>query len=201
MIERTETVRLFVAVPLPDTLKAEIGAAMSGLKQRLSFRKWVHPDDLHITLKFIGEAPPSAIGAIETALERVAARSTPFPLALAGIGTFGAGPAPRVLWLGLGGRLEPLKALQSDVERQLASLGYEPEGRPYAPHITLARQYGGSAPMPREALKDAAGLGPEADADTPPRQWTVDRIALYRSHFGRSPMYEPIRTVAFYAGG
>lgn len=169
---------------------------MNSLKRQLPFKKWVHPDDLHITLKFIGEVAPSAVPAIETALARIAARSNPFALKLSGAGTFGAPQAPRVLWAGLGGKLQPLKSLQADVESELAELGYEPENRPYSPHITLARQYSGTEPARKDEL---AGLfRPEGDT---PLEWTADRLVLYRSHFGRTPMYEPIRTVVFHAGG
>ncbi|MDF2714796.1 MAG: 2-5 ligase [Paenibacillus sp.] len=188
--------RLFVAVPIPAELKAKAGAAMNGLKRQLPFKRWVHPDDLHITLKFIGDVAPSTVPAIETALERIAARSNPFALQLSGAGTFGAPQAPRVLWAGLGDKLQPLKSLQADVESQLAELGYEPENRPYSPHVTLARQYSGTGPARKDAL---AGLfRPEGDS---PLEWTADRIVLYRSHFGRTPMYEPIRTIVFHAGG
>ncbi|TMV45405.1 RNA 2',3'-cyclic phosphodiesterase [Paenibacillus mesophilus] len=192
----SEQPRLFVAVPIPAELKAKAGATVNGLKRQLPFKKWVHPDDLHITLKFIGEVAPSAVPAIETALARIAARSNPFALQLSGAGTFGAPQAPRVLWAGLGGKLQPLKSLQADVESELAGLGYEPENRPYSPHITLARQYSGTEPARKDAL---AGLfRPEEDT---PLEWTADRLVLYRSHFGRTPMYEPIRTIVFHAGG
>lgn len=192
----SEQARIFVAVPIPAALKAKAGEAMNGLKRQLPFKKWVHPDDLHITLKFIGEVALVSLPAIETKLERIAARSNPFPLQLLGAGTFGAPQAPRVLWAGLGGSLQPLKSLQADVERELAELGYEPESRPYSPHVTLARQYSGTEP----ARKDAPGGLFRPDGDNP-YEWTADRIVLYRSHFGRTPMYEPIRTIVFHAGG
>ncbi|PYI57392.1 RNA 2',3'-cyclic phosphodiesterase [Paenibacillus flagellatus] len=188
--------RLFVAVPIPSGLKAQVAAAANGLKKTLPFKKWVHPDDLHITLKFLGEVVPSSVAAVEAELERIAARSTPFPLRLQGAGTFGAPMAPRILWVGLAGKLQALRDLQADVERQLAPLGYPTEDRPYSPHVTLARQYAGGAPARKDAVR---GLFP-ADAE-PPLEWAADRIVLYRSHLGRTPMYEPVRTIAFHAGG
>lgn len=193
----SEQPRLFVAVPIPAELRAAAAAAVAAMKARLPFKKWTHPDDLHITLKFIGETASASLPAIETELERVAARSGPFPLRLSRIGAFGAPQAPRVLWAGLDGELRKLKSLQADVERQLAAIGYEPENRPYSPHVTLARQYAGNEPARKEWLDDSPFLSDGESAFA----WTADRLVLYRSHLGRSPMYEPLRTIAFHAGG
>ncbi|MDF2720738.1 MAG: 2-5 ligase [Paenibacillus sp.] len=191
-----ESPRLFVAIPVPAELKGSVGTMLSGLKRQLPFKRWVHPDDLHITLQFIGEVAPESQPAIEAALERIAARFSPFTLQLTGAGTFGAPQSPRVLWAKIGGQLQPLRALAADVEGQLADLGYEPENRPYSPHVTLARQYSGSTPIRKESYN-----GLFASASSPSYEWTADRLVLYRSHFGRSPMYEPLRTIAFHAGG
>lgn len=171
---------------------------MEQLRQVQSYKRWVHPEDLHLTLKYIGDVPTAFIPAIETELEKVAARSNPFPLRLHGAGTFGLPHSPRVLWAGLGGAVEKLKQLQADVEGQMATLGYPPENRSYSPHITLARQYSGDAPAQEEELAVLFRLDIE---DGSALQWSVDRIVLYRSHLGRTPMYEPIRTIVFHAGG
>lgn len=194
--QSSEHPRLFVAVPIPSELKAKVGAVVNGLKRQLPFKRWVHPDDLHITLKFIGEVAHVSMPAIEAELARIAARSNPFSLQLSGAGTFGAPQSPRVLWAKLDGQLQPLKALQADVERQLAELGYEPESRPYSPHVTLARQFSGTEPAHKDALNGLFSPGGQS-----PLEWTADRLVLYRSHFGRTPMYEPLRTIAFHAGG
>ncbi|GAA3402338.1 RNA 2',3'-cyclic phosphodiesterase [Paenibacillus hodogayensis] len=190
--------RLFVALPIPTDRQANIEAEMTALKRnsQFAFKKWVHPADLHITLKFIGDVPDEAASLIEAALERVAARSTPFPLRLLGAGTFGLTPSPKVLWIGVGGKQEPLRSLQSDVEQELSALGYAPEQRPYAPHITVARQYAGQAPASLEGLEK---LFP--DEAGPAHEWAADRLVLYRTRLGAVPMYEPVRTIAFHAGG
>lgn len=198
IIAASEMHRLFIAVPLPAVLQNKAAEAMDRLRQVQSYKKWVHPEDLHLTLTFIGDVPPASIPAIETELEKIAARSNPFPLRLHGAGTFGLPHSPRVLWAGLDGGMEQLRRLQADVEGQMAALGYPPEKRPYSPHITLARQYAGDAPALEEA--PAALFRPD-DADGSALAWIADRIVLYRSHLGRTPMYEPVRTVVFHAGG
>lgn len=200
MNEQSGSLRLFVAIPIPTEIKRRLENEWNAMRQQLSFGKWVHPEDLHITLKFLGDVPESSVAPIEAAMEKIAARTNPFPLRLQGAGTFGPPRSPRVLWAGLQGGLQgglqALKQLQADVERQLEPLGYPAEDRSYSPHVTLARQFTGQAPISKEALIGAIG----ADASAP-LDWTADRIVLYRSRLGRSPMYEPVRTVAFHAGG
>jgi 2'-5' RNA ligase len=205
-----DSMRLFIAVPLAPSVKEIVKNIMPQLQQELLFRKWVHPEDVHITLKFIGDAPPSALPALEAKLGLIASRSMPFLLRLEGTGTFGSPSAPSVLWAGLGGSLQALHRLQADVELEAAELGYAPEARAYAPHVTLARRYAGGgggpgAPLRRQALQPAkagnevpafagAALGSAAE-------WTADRVTLYRTRMGRSPMYEPLREFVFFAGG
>ncbi|MFK7695075.1 RNA 2',3'-cyclic phosphodiesterase [Paenibacillus sp. HJGM_3] len=201
--------RLFVAVPLPPEVKALVTSALPTLQAGLPFQKWVHPEDVHITLVFLGDTAPAAVPALEAALTRLASRAVPFPLRLEGTGTFGAPQAPRVLWAGLGGSLPALHRLQADAAREAAELGYAPEGRAYAPHVTLARRYaaggGGRGSARRHALQpEKAGTPVPAfsgDALWPAAAWTADRVVLYRTRMGRSPMYEPLREFVFSSGG
>lgn len=191
--------RLFVALPLPDEQQRLLAETMKDLQARCRFRTWVHPADLHVTLTFIGSTAPERQPDIETALERVAARSLPLPLKLGPIGTFGQTQAPRVLWIGLqGDGLKALRSLQADVASELALLGYPPEERPYSPHITLARQYNGETPARADWSQAAPYKGDTADQES---GWQADRLVLFRSHTRQPPMYEPLRTIAFHAGG
>ncbi len=199
MIQLDSKLRVFIAIPLPAAVQTAMARDMALLREQLSFQKWVHPEDLHLTLKFIGDIAPSALRALEAGLERVAARSVPFPLRLDGAGTFGPPRAPRVLWAGLAGGLQALHRLQADVERQAAEAGYAPEARAFAPHVTLARRFAGCdsvGPGVTGVTGVGAGKAWSADAD-----WLVDRIVLYRTHMGRSPMYERIGEYAFHAEG
>jgi 2'-5' RNA ligase len=124
--------RLFVAIDLPEEVKKEV----AGIAGKLQGGRWVPDSQLHLTLRFIGEADEALFRAIKAALAGV--RGTPFPLALKGVGHFPPGRYPRVLWVGME-ESTPLMELQRRVESALADAGVPPEGRRFSPHITLAR--------------------------------------------------------------
>jgi len=180
----------FVAVPLPDAVKRELQERCGRLKDKFDYRKWTHGRDYHITLKFFGNCPPQQLRPILREVS-AAVRGTPaFTLSLQGIGYFGGGGSPRVLWAGVRGELEALGRLQSAVERAAAVLGFPPETRPYSPHVTLARQYQGT-PVPFGEQAEAWGRDWESEA------WTVRSVVLYRTDFGRTPMYAPVEEARF----
>ncbi|WP_248930308.1 RNA 2',3'-cyclic phosphodiesterase [Paenibacillus hamazuiensis] len=179
----SETIRLFIAVPLPDPVKRELEKRCLTLRQELPFQKWVHPDDMHITLQFLGETPSGKADRIREELGRLAAETEPMRLAIEGLGTFGKPSAPSILWAGVRGDVPQLAALQKRVEAAMEPLGFAAEGRAYSPHVTLARRYSGASAFSRQAMPAWAG-----DA----LAWTAGDIVLYRSHLTRKPMYENI---------
>jgi 2'-5' RNA ligase len=125
--------RLFVGLDLPWELRQRVavlaGAGIPGAR-------WVPPQNYHVTLRFIGEAPRYLAEEIDHTLATVKAPT--FPLTLAGIGTFAKGGRSQSLWLGVE-RSEPLDRLQAKIETALQRCGLEPERRRFSPHITLAR--------------------------------------------------------------
>jgi RNA 2',3'-cyclic 3'-phosphodiesterase len=181
--------RLFVAVPLPEEIRAPLGRTLEQLKERLPFQKWVHPSDLHITLKFLGETEVGLTVQITEALERAASDAAAFKLGIGAMGVFGRSDAPSVLWSEVTGELQKLSQLQSRVEKAMEALGFTAEQRPYKPHLTLARRYQGQAGWKRELLEQ--NDRPEVQAGL----WTVSGMVLYRSRLGRQPMYEPVVSI------
>lgn len=127
--------RLFVAVDLPEPHKARVAA----LKTPLAGARWVPPDQIHLTLRFLGEVDEEGIASLKQALEEI--RFDPFPLALLGVGHFPQGHHPRVLWAGVEPS-SPLDDLYGALERALEGAGFPPEERRFSPHITLARLHG-----------------------------------------------------------
>ena len=124
--------RLFVAIDLPEDIKeavADIGRDLPGAHR-------VPREQLHLTLRFIGEVDGGTLKAVREALMGV--KGIPFTLMLTGVGHFPPGRHPRVLWVGLDGSA-PLLALQHEVERALIGAGIPPEERKFSPHLTLAR--------------------------------------------------------------
>ncbi len=140
--ERPQQLRLFVACELPDDVRQALGRVQDDLRSALSGGtirlRWVRPESVHITLKFLGEVEETRVAEITSAL---AAAVEPFELRLsssAGLGGFG-GARLRVVWLGLEGDVEALAALAGRVEQALTPLGFAAERRPFAAHLTIAR--------------------------------------------------------------
>jgi len=129
---------LFIAVPLPDDVKRRLAEAVSAAQRDFAFRKWVHPADYHITVKFLGPQDPRLASALRETVAPAVAGFGRFALRLAPPGVFGRPEAPRILWMGVGGDRAALGALQQAVEQTAARLGFPSEQRPYAPHITMA---------------------------------------------------------------
>lgn len=130
--------RLFVAIPMP----AEIADRLAGLMGGLDGARWIHPDDLHLTLRFCGEVDGGTAEDLAGAL--AALRAPAFDLRLAGFGTFGSGRRLRALWAATAAS-PALELLQGRVEQAVRSAGLEAEGRRFVPHVTLARFAGGVA--------------------------------------------------------
>ena len=124
--------RLFVAIALPEDLRARL----SSLQQGVPAARWVDPDNLHLTLRFIGEADGGQAHDLDAALTQV--RAMRFELTLAGVGCFGQGRKARALWVGVAPTLE-LDRLQRRVEQAVQAAGFAPEGHKFKPHVTLAR--------------------------------------------------------------
>lgn len=124
-------VRLFTALQLPDELRL----ALSRLRAGIQGARWIDPQEIHLTLRFIGEVDGAAARDVESALESVAAPA--FPVTLSGVGQFGDGK-PHTLWAGVA-PCEPLMRLAAKIDQALQRAGLPPEGRRYMPHVTLAR--------------------------------------------------------------
>ncbi len=124
--------RLFVAVDFPQSVNDRLGGLCGGVPGA----KWVSADQLHLTLRFIGEVEGGAFADIAEALSAI--RAAPFTVRLSGVGHFPPRGQPRVLWAGVedGAALADLAA---KIEARLRRLGLEPERRNFAPHVTLAR--------------------------------------------------------------
>jgi RNA 2',3'-cyclic 3'-phosphodiesterase len=180
--------RLFVAVPLDPRVRDSLKRWTLDLRKDWPFQKWVHPDDLHITLKFLGSTSSQRKDQLIDLLQGAASELHGFRLEIGALGAFGKPSMPSVLQAGLRGELETLRALQKRVEQAAAGLGFEPESRAYQPHVTLARRYQGQEPFQRRWTEEAS-----LPADST-WSWDVSSFTLYQSHLSRSPMYEALHT-------
>jgi 2'-5' RNA ligase len=185
---KSEVKRLFVALPLPPGVRDLLGSWIRSGQRLLPFRRWTHPEDLHITLYFLGDTGPEQMAPLLSRLGKIAAAHSPFRLSLNACGSFGRPAFPSILWAGVGGETERLRRLQADMRTSLVALGFADEVRPYRPHITLGRQYTGDKPL--EKLPER--LGAELIGDPDNRSWLADRVVLFESRPGKTPMYSPI---------
>jgi len=129
--------RLFVALELPAAVRENLVALLKALRAVSPQTRWVRPENLHLTLKFIGEVPETEFAVIRNAL--AAARSDqPVALEFRGLGFFPNEKRPRVFWAGI--EASPnLKTLAAEIDRAMEKLGIPCEQRPFSPHLTLAR--------------------------------------------------------------
>ena len=130
--------RLFIAINLPDAEKPRLSRALQDLAANDLPARWVAPDSLHITVKFLGEVPEARLPAVVAALQDGADGVAAFDVALGGFGAFPSLSRPGILWVGVQAGPE-LAELQGRIERAFIPLGFEAEAREFHPHITVAR--------------------------------------------------------------
>ena len=170
--------RLFAALQLPPPIRDQLLDLMGGQESL----RWQDEEQLHITLRFMGELERPQAEDVAASLASI--RFEPFSLHLAGVGRF-AQRRGGALWAGIEPR-EPLAHLAAKVDRACVAAGLEPEHRAYHPHITLAR-WSGREPDLSAFLHQHAALGSEL--------WTVDRFVLFESHLLKTgAFYEPVAT-------
>lgn len=158
--------RLFVAIRPPESVRNQLLDLMEGVHGA----RWQDEDQLHLTLRFIGEVDRHVADDIAHALGAI--RHPPFELALSGLGTFDRRRQPVTLWAGVTPH-EPLKVLHKKIDQAVQRAGVEPDHRAYLPHITLARLGRSIGPI-ASLLESAGGLsGPT---------FAVDNFRLYESH-------------------
>jgi RNA 2',3'-cyclic 3'-phosphodiesterase len=130
-------VRLFVALDLPDAVRRALAEFIAKLKPKSRGARWIHPENLHITLKFIGHVGNKKLSPIHAALSWIHSEQ-PIELHFRGMGFFPNERRPRVFWCGIAGSPN-LAELAADIDRALLPLGIEADTRPFTPHLTLAR--------------------------------------------------------------
>jgi 2'-5' RNA ligase len=130
--------RSFIAIELPEEVKSALSRLQDKLKESAVDIRWVKPDNIHLTLKFLGDIDDKNIGNIVQQLEGACAKYSFFELAVSGIGVFPNVRSPRVMWAGLKYE-DAFAGFHGEIENGLASIGYEREGRRFSPHLTLGR--------------------------------------------------------------
>jgi 2'-5' RNA ligase len=177
-------VRLFFAVDIRCTAALrKIVIALGGLGRAV---KAVDPDQLHVTMKFLGSTPADRVPELSAALAETRLVDA-FDVALTGLGAFPNERRPSVIWAGLD-PLDSLRAVATELESRIAPLGFPTESRPFRPHVTLARIRFRPPPRVGAMLRD--------EAETEFGSVRIDSVVLYRSDTTtHGPKYVPLARV------
>jgi RNA 2',3'-cyclic 3'-phosphodiesterase len=168
-------IRSFLAFELPEGIKNEVARIAIGAKNTGLDAGWVKPDNIHLTMVFMGDMEERDMPAIISCMDNALKNITPFEISLSSMGVFPDIRRPRVLWLGLNGDFAGLSALRDALQTPLAVFGVEQEKRAFAPHLTLARF--------RRPAKDAALLKKVIDkySDISGPEERLDELVLFKS--------------------
>jgi 2'-5' RNA ligase len=178
--------RVFIAVELPSEIRKALSDVQRGLRSLSNTARWVAPESIHITLKFLGETPDKRLDDIDTALTGLTWK--PFTISVRGVGFFPGTRSPRVFWAGL--EAPTLQGLEEEIDVRMERLGFEKEKRAFRPHITLARAKNTRIDA---TLVSAASKYQEHDFGS----FTVNRLFLFKSTLKPSgAVYEKLKEYA-----
>ncbi|MDQ3230495.1 MAG: RNA 2',3'-cyclic phosphodiesterase [Pseudobdellovibrionaceae bacterium] len=142
----------FFALPIPTSQQSRIAEGFAPFQRQWPAVQWVHPEDYHLTLRFIGGLPPDELAHLLAVVQRQRLNWTPFTMDLKGLCCFPPRRDRGVLWIGVDPIPGELRDLQEHLEAQVQSLGFPPERRPFTPHLTVGRFQGADAPSIMDAL-------------------------------------------------
>lgn len=130
--------RCFIAIELPDPVKSCLAQLQDELKKCKADIRWVNPDNVHLTLKFLGNIKEEMLQTIINGMKKVCSSSNPFNLEIIGIGMFPNTKSPRVLWLGVENN-SFIMSLQAGIEKEMEKAGFKQEERKFKAHLTIGR--------------------------------------------------------------
>ena len=185
-------IRTFIAIPLDQEIKEKIYQFQEKIKQEITRGiKWVEPQSLHLTLKFLGDVEESEIKVIAKSMKSLFANQRVFSFKIGQLGAFPDIHKPSVIWTGIPTGKDILQTLSSNLEKEMQKLGFPPEEKEFSPHITLGRAKRG-APIEgdyKKALSENENIyfGEQK----------VEKIILFQSDLQpKGPVYTPLEEVA-----
>ncbi len=172
-------IRAFIAIELPQGVREALARLSRDLRSAAGTRavRWVPAENVHLTLRFLGEVPEKMVPDIGSMLDRVSGVTAPFEMAIGGLGCFPNERRPRVVWVGVEEGSGALEGLARRVEAGVVELGFKPEARPFRPHLTLGRVRRGAAPRDLKSLTRALE---RVDAESLPVAH-IEAIHLFKS--------------------
>ncbi len=185
----SDTLRTFIAIELTNELHEELHILQQEFKKSDIDAKWVEANNIHLTLKFLGNVDTGQIEKIKDILEEISKQTKPFYLHLAGVGAFPKLDYPRVLWVGIDeGKNETIE-IAKKLEEELEKIGFQKENRPFSLHLTLARI---RSPKNKDKLKVLV----EQTSFTSNNKVYVNKLTLFKSTLTlQGSIYETIQQV------
>jgi len=176
--------RAFVAIPIDEPLRRRIGEIRRRLERIDADVRWVALENLHLTLKFLGELDEPTVVSLRERLRSEAHRSRPFEIRLSGVGRFPPSGVSRVIWIGCRGEVSCMEDLARGVEQAALEIGVPKEGRDFSPHLTIGR-----VKSPRNSKPLAAAVHGEEEVGSQ----RVESFTMYRSTLTPTgPIYDPV---------
>lgn len=176
--------RAFVAIKITSDQRMAVGDLIGDLKTSSADVKWVKPENLHLTLKFLGNMDESRVGDVAEAVRGACQGITPFEISLRGTGAYPSVRRPRVVWVGIENGRDSLLSLNENIENRLETVGFQKEKRSFSPHLTIGRLRRNGRPG---NLSDRLGVHFDGG------ECVIDRVLLMKSTLTpEGPIYEEL---------
>ncbi|MBM3252106.1 MAG: RNA 2',3'-cyclic phosphodiesterase [Candidatus Omnitrophica bacterium] len=189
----SDSIRAFIAIELNKDIQDSLAKIQSQLRAARADVKWVKPENIHLTLKFIGNIEIDLVIKIKEILQEISKIFQNVPADLNELGAFPKIKNPRVIWVGMQTGKDKVIAILEELEKRLAEIGIAKEEKEFHPHVTLGRL---RSPHNRSDL--VAML--EKNIKIPPLNFTIDKIVLFKSALApQGPIYEPQAEVSLKA--
>ncbi len=181
-------IRTFIAVELPDELKQEVDKLIIKLKLFGPEVRWVRADNLHFTLRFLGDIDESKVPRLTDSIRKAIEKQKGFRLKLSGLGCFPNMKRPRVVWLGADGDMDFLKEAAHGVESACRECGFGKSDKPFSAHLTIGR------------IKNPRGLEPFIrqleKTEFVSAEFDIDHVTIFKSDLSpRGPKYTPLTEI------
>ena len=182
-------IRSFIAFELPRNVLERVSETQQRLKKVVDGVRWVRPGGIHLTLQFLGNIREESVTEIHAAMTSCATGFISMKVSLGKLGSFPQRGMPRVIWAGLEGDIDRLQVLKAELDEALIPLGFNPEKRPFKPHLTLGRNKKIKNP---EQLRNALEKLTFADSTS----FMLEKLILFKSElFPTGAVYTPLATV------
>ena len=188
--------RLFIAIELSPQIRDTLAQIQSHLKYAAADVKWVEKDNIHLTLKFLGEIAEEKAEKIKAILDEIGSQIRPFEISLKEIGVFPKIEYPRIIWVGIDKGALEAKELAERIDGELSKIGFQLESRPFASHLTIGRV---RSPKNREALIEKLKTAENSHLSASSHQQITSVILFQSALTPKGPIYTKLHKTAFSA--